>query len=261
MPENEPASEDFAPTHEERVAVVRANLKRIRDAIDNEHPQQPVRIVAITKYIPPEWCHAILDSGITELGENRVQAGIAKFEQLRTEGRSFTAHMVGTIQSNKARRILGVFEWVQSLDSVRVARRLHARAEEIGITLQVLIEANMDEEPQKSGLAPDKVMPFAAELTAFPRLVLRGLMCIPRAPGSEGVTLVYEQQTRGTFARSRELFKRLQEVAGGQAGTQVDTLSMGMSLDYPWAVAEGANMVRIGRALYLPPGDKLPEQQ
>ncbi|OPX21221.1 MAG: hypothetical protein B1H03_07410, partial [Planctomycetales bacterium 4484_113] len=88
------APEDYAPTHEERVAVVRANVERIRDAIDREHPQQPVRIIGITKYVPTEWCHAILDAGITELGENRVQTGIAKFEQLRTEGRSFTAHMV-----------------------------------------------------------------------------------------------------------------------------------------------------------------------
>jgi len=190
-----------------------------------------------------------------------VQSGIAKFEQLRAEGRRFTAHMVGTIQSNKAHRIPGVFEWVQSLDSIRVAGRLTARAEELDLSLQVLVEVNIDGEPQKSGVMPGDLTAFAKELSAFPRLVLRGLMCIPRAPDDEGLTPEYERRTRNAFARTRELFHRLREAAAPEGGPRIDTLSMGMSIDYPWAVAEGANMVRIGRALYLPPGGKLPEER
>ncbi len=225
--------------------AVRRNAVPVMEAVAKA-PRE-VRVVGITKYVDAAWCCAAVDAGLTELGENRIIEGAEKYEAARASGRVFTAHLVGPIQSNKARKVPGAFGFVQSLDSEKAAQLLDKRCDEMGISLEALVEVNIDEEPQKSGVLPGE----AAELTGrvaeqCPRLVLRGIMVIPSAPGSANAAQV-ERATRDSFRRARELYEGLRA-----QHRQMDTLSMGMSADYEWAMEEGATMIRVGRMLWQP---------
>jgi len=227
-----------------KAKVVRRNAAPVLEAA--AQAAQPVRIVAITKYVDAGWCCAAVDAGLTELGENRILEGMEKFDAVRATGRSFTAHLVGPIQSNKARKVPEGYGFVQALDRVKIAQILDARAGEMGLSLPVLIEVNIDEEPQKAGVAPGEVGAFAAQVAAeFPHLALRGLMCIPEWPAGEP-DAEYERGARASFQRMKRLFDELRP----QLGAEFDTLSMGMSADYRWAIEEGATMVRVGRMLW-----------
>ncbi len=243
-------------SHNQKVEVINANLQKVKERIEKAEGGGEIRVVAITKYVDASWCRALIDCGLTELGENRILEGIEKYKILRDEGLEFTAHMVGTIQSNKAGRIPGRFDFVQSVDREKIADILARKSTELGINLPVLIEVNIDEEEQKSGAMPADVYSLAEHIVSLRSLSLRGLMCIPSAPAERGITKDYELKTRSAFARTRRLFEELKACFG----SQIDTLSMGMSLDFEWALEEGANMIRVGRILYLPAGVQLAEQ-
>ena len=167
-----------------------------------------------------------------DFGENYAQEAIAKIDALANL--DIVWHFVGAIQSNKTRDIARHFHWVHTVDRLKVATRLDAAAER---TLNVCIQVNVDAEPQKAGVEPAELPDLIACVAELPRLKLRGLMVIP-APGD----------TRSSFRRTRELFD---EVAP-RARRNWDTLSMGMSGDFADAIAEGANLVRIGTAIFGP---------
>ena len=238
---------------EEKLKIVQKNWEEIKGRIERHAPLSEVKVVAITKYVDVSWCRALIHCGISDLGENRVLEGVQKYNALRDENLKFTAHMVGGIQSNKASKIPGNFDFVQSVDREKIANILSKRSEELGLILPVLIEVNIDEEPQKSGCMPADLMSLAEHIASLPALSLRGLMCIPKAPSEDGITSEYERETRGSFAKCRKLFEELR----AEFDKSIDTLSMGMSLDFEWALAEGANMLRLGRILYLKEGETL----
>lgn len=227
-----------------KAELVRRNAAPVLEAI--AQAAQPVRLVAITKYVDAGWCCAAVDAGLAELGENRIVEGLEKYAAVRAAGRSFTAHLVGPIQSNKARKVPEGYDFVQALGRAKIAQILNQRAGELGLRLPVLIEVNIDEEPQKAGVAPGEVGAFAAQVAAeFPHLALRGLMCIPEWPAGEP-DAAYERGARVSFQRMKRLFDGLQPTFGAA----FDTLSMGMSADYRWAIEEGATMIRVGRMLW-----------
>lgn len=202
-----------------------------------------IRIVAITKGHPASALTAALDAGIRDVGENRVDEAVEKFSQAAEplERHGVTRHMVGHLQRNKVGRAVAVFDWFQSVDSLRLARALSGRAEEAGRALPILVEVNAGGEEQKHGFRPAEAVDRAAEIAELPGLSLRGLMTM--APWTDEPPVL-----RSTFRRARAVFERMSGLA--TEGAPIDTLSMGMSGDYPIAVEEGSTMLRLGTVLF-----------
>ena len=201
----------------------------------------PIRLVAASKSQSVDAIRVAVASGITDFGENYLSDALPKIEALRELPLHW--HFIGAIQSNKTRDIARHFQWVQTLDRAKIAQRLSDQRPEESDDLDVLIQINIDGEPQKSGIAPDALAEFAAQLMKLPRIRLRGLMSIPRPS-------VDPEIQRLAFRRMRELFDRDKPVGA----THWDTLSMGMTQDFEAAIAEGATMIRIGTALFGPRG-------
>jgi len=195
-----------------------------------------VTVVAVSKTVPAERVRDAVAAGITLFGENRVQEALAKMPEV--PGARW--HLVGPLQSNKARRAVEAFETIQTVASVELARRLDRIAGELGRPpVPVLLQVNVDADPQKSGFQPDDLEAVASDLAGLGGLDVRGLMTIGREVSRP-------EDARGTFAGLRELHGRLR----GQWPRLGPELSMGMTDDYPIAVEEGATLVRVGRALF-----------
>ena len=197
-------------------------------------------LLAVSKTRTAEDIESAHAAGIARFGENYLDEAVAKQDRLSSA--SLEWHFIGPIQSNKTRAIAERFDWVQSVDRPKIVRRLgEQRPDGLG-PLNLLLQVNIDREPQKAGCAPEDVEALAADVAAFERLRLRGLMAIPSADSSP-------KQTHAAFAEMRALFESLQA-----RHADVDTLSMGMSGDLEAAIEEGSTMVRVGTALFGPRG-------
>ncbi|MEJ2535214.1 MAG: YggS family pyridoxal phosphate-dependent enzyme [Gammaproteobacteria bacterium] len=203
-----------------------------------------VTLLAVGKQHPASALRALHGLGQRAFGENRVPEALGKQDALADLAIEW--HFIGPVQSNKTRDLAARFQWVQSVDRDKILRRLADQRPEHAGTLNLCLQVNIDREPQKSGVDPDRVEPLAALAAEQPRLRLRGLMCLPRAGRGES-------ETRRSFARLRELQERLRSL-----GHDLDTLSMGMSGDLEWAIAEGSTMIRIGTDLFGPRPDRQP---
>jgi len=183
---------------------------------------------------------AALGAGQQAFGENYIQEGVEKILALRTllPGAAIEWHCIGPVQSNKTRLVAAHFDWVQSLDRLKIAQRLSEQRPAGLPALQVCLQVNVDGGATKSGVAPTDAPALAAAVAALPRLKLRGLMCIPEPADS------FEAQ-RAVFQQARALFDGL-----NAKGFGLDTLSMGMSDDLEAAIAAGATLVRLGRAVF-----------
>lgn len=197
-----------------------------------------VRLVAVTKLVEPEVVEILADLGVTDVGENRVQEGRRKQEILGgTLGLRW--HMIGHVQTNKAKEVVRRFDLVHGVDSVRVAEALDKRAASAGRTLPILIECNTSGEESKFGVAVDDLGPLLAGILPLGSVRLEGLMTM--APFVDD-----PEETRPCFAALRELA----DVARRATGLPLPDLSMGMTNDYEVAVEEGATMIRVGTALF-----------
>lgn len=195
-----------------------------------------VRLLAVSKKQPADAVAALAACGQRAFGENYVQEAMAKRAALADAALQW--HLIGPLQSNKCREAAMTFDWVQSVDRMKLVELLAKFRAVDAAPLNVLIQVNVDDEASKSGCAPRDVDALAAAVAASPRLRLRGLMAIPTP--HEDVML-----RRTSFRVLRGLFERLRTMHA-----DVDTLSMGMSDDFELAIAEGATMVRIGTALF-----------
>lgn len=202
---------------------------------------ETVTLLAVSKTRPAGDIERGWAAGIRCFGENYLAEAAAKQDALAQLDLEW--HFIGPIQSNKTRAIARRFDWVQSVDRARIIRRLGEQRPDEKPPLNVLLQVNIDDEPQKAGCTPEDIDALAARIAEFPKLVLRGLMAIPSAEHSP-------EQTRAAFARMRRLFGSLQATHPA-----IDTLSMGMSGDLETAIAEGATMVRVGTALFGPRQD------
>lgn len=224
------------------LASLRDNLARVRDDIArvgaSEGLSGAVRIVAVTKGHPPATVRAAWAAGLTDLGENRIQEALKKQEE--TGDVPVAWHLVGHLQTNKAKHVAGRFAMVHSVDSSRVAEALANAVKTRGdpSRLTVLLQVNLSNEPQKSGCDPAGAAELAHRLTAWSELELKGLMTM--APFTDD-----EKEQRRVFRGLRDLRDRLE-----RDGLRLPELSMGMSGDYRAAVAEGATLLRLGTVLF-----------
>jgi len=223
------------------VIGVTENLRKIRDllaisAVEAERDPQTVNLLAVTKKQPLDKILAAASLGQRDFGENTVQEGVDKI--LATAASGLIWHFIGHLQSNKTRAVAENFDWVHSIDKLKVAKRLSQQRPATLLPLNVCLQVNIDNEPGKSGVSIDEVPELAAACMELPQIRLRGLMCLPR------IRQAFEDQRR-PFARLRQLACTLRET-----GIDTDTLSMGMSADFRAAIFEGATIVRIGTAIF-----------
>lgn len=222
---------------------VTENLGKIRDlltkaALDAERDPGTVQLLAVSKKQPLQLIADAAAAGQRDFGENFVQEALERIQKL-PQG-DLVWHFIGHLQTNKTRAVAENFDWVHTLDRLKTAERLSRhRPDELG-DLNVCLQVNVDDEPEKYGVRADALLELATACTELPRLKLRGLMCLPAI--------------REDFEEQRVPFARLQALRESLAanGIAMDTLSMGMSGDYRAAIFEGATIVRIGTAVFGP---------
>lgn len=218
------------------------NLQRQRERLwraceQAGRPRDAVRLLAVSKTFGAEAVHDALAAGQLAFGENYVQEGVDKIATVGAVP-GIEWHCIGPLQSNKTRPVAEHFDWVQSIDRLKIAQRLNEQRPPQRAPLQVCLQVNVDGGANKSGVSPAELPALAAAVAALPRLRLRGLMAIPEpAPDAE--------TARAVFAQVRALFDQL-----NADGLGLDTLSMGMSDDLEAAVAAGSTMVRVGRGVF-----------
>jgi hypothetical protein len=199
---------------------------------------QAVTLLAVSKTQPASAVREAAAAGQRAFGENYVQEALDKIAELADLRSQLEWHLIGPLQSNKTRVVAEAFDWVHSVDRLKIAQRLSDQRPPHLAPLQLCLQVNISGEDSKSGVAPADVPALAQAVAALPRVTLRGLMAIPE-PAADA------QAQRAPHRALRELLAQLQAL-----GLAVDTLSMGMSADLEAAVAEGATMVRIGTALF-----------
>lgn len=223
-------------------ALLAERLDRVRDTIAaacGRSGREPgaVTVVAITKGHPAEVLLAALEAGLKDIGENRVQEARDKFEAAGDALAGARRHLVGHLQRNKVRDALELFDWIHSVDSLRLARELSSRTADLPEPPDVLVQVNTSGEERKQGIPAAEAAERLHEIAALPGLRVRGIMTM--APWTDD-----EAVLRTTFRAARRLFDEEGPALG------LDTLSMGMTNDFPLAVEEGSTMVRLGTVLF-----------
>lgn len=208
----------------------------INDIIQSTGKTQPVRIIAVSKNFSAETVQEAIDSGITLLGENRIQEARNKIPLLRGD---FTFHMIGHLQSNKAKEAVQFFDVIHSIDKITTAQKINSEAEKLDTVQKVLVQVNVSGEESKSGITPVDAPGLIQELIVLKNIQVLGLMTM--APFTDNKNII-----RNVFKKTRELLGEL----NNSLGLSLKELSMGMSSDYAIAVEEGATMVRIGTAIF-----------
>jgi len=226
------------------MATISHNLQRVHARIQQACAQSgrssdAVELLAVSKTFGAESVQDAYRAGQRAFGENYVQEGVDKILAAQALGLAgLQWHCIGPLQSNKTRPVAEHFDWVHTVDRLKIAERLSAQRPDDLPPLNVCVQVNVDGGPNKAGVAPDELLALVQGVAGLPRLRLRGLMCIPEpAPDFDAAVAV--------FARARALFDALQ-----QAGLAVDTLSMGMSDDLEAAVVAGSTLVRVGSAIF-----------
>ena len=227
---------------------IRKNLLRIQEKIlsaqETSEFSHPITIVGVTKTHPPEIITAAINAGLTNIGENRVQEALDKFNKLQVVNR-ITKHMIGHLQSNKINKAVETFDRIDTIDSKKLANKINKRAVQLNKTIPALLEINISGEKQKYGFPPEEIDDILSCL-GKENLKIEGLMTI--GPLTEN-----QQDIRISFSRLRSLLNNINgQLPDGH--TKLKTLSMGMSNDYLIGVKEGSTMVRIGTAIFGPRG-------
>lgn len=212
----------------ERIATIRSSLPA------------SVRLIAVTKQVPAEAMRYAYAAGIRDFGESRIQEAASKQDELQ-ELQDVTWHFIGHLQANKAKKAIEQFQWIHSVDSLKLAQRLNQLAIELGISPKVCLQVKMLPDPNKSGWNVSQLLADLPELNQCKNLQIKGLMTIPPLGLNDADILDVFQQTR-------TLAKHIQEQ--NWPNIQMEHLSMGMSGDYQLAVEAGATMIRLGTILF-----------
>jgi pyridoxal phosphate enzyme (YggS family) len=199
-------------------------------------PAGAVKLLAVSKTMPAQAVREAYAAGQLAFGENYIQEAVDKMAAL--SDLTLEWHCIGPVQSNKTQQVASNFDWVHSIDRLKIAERLSAQRPAHLPPLQVCIQVNIDGGVNKSGVAPQDLLALAQAVKKLPHLQLRGLMTIPEPAETDAATRAVHRQTK-------ELFDSL-----NAAGLSLDTLSMGMTADLEAAIAEGSNCVRVGTAIF-----------
>ncbi len=225
--------------------MISDNICRFRDELDRElarlgHAVDSVTVVAVSKTFPAETVVAAAGCGMTQFGENRVQEATEKIPQVTTTSRIHW-HLIGHLQSNKAKEAVALFDLIQSIDSWHLADEVNRRAAAIGKRQDVLVQVNTSGEEQKSGCMPWDVDELIADVTAMKNLRIMGMMTI-------GPLTDDDEDIAAAFHDLRAIFDRFKSI--DLQGGEMRHCSMGMTDDWRIALAEGSNMLRVGRAIF-----------
>ena len=228
----------------EGVASITEHLEAVRRRITAAAQRagrspSDITLIAVSKTVAPDRVRGAAAAGQVSFGENRVQEGLSKIEVLSDLPLEW--HLIGHLQSNKAKRAAGSFAWIQSVDSIELIQRLDRGAADAGRRPRILIQVDLAHETTKHGADEAAVVTLAAAAAEATSLDLRGLMVVPPNPDSA-------EESRLWFRRLRQLRDRL--VASGLPAASMAELSMGMSHDFEVAIEEGATMVRVGSAIF-----------
>ncbi len=228
----------------ERFSAIEENLKYINSdiseaALKSGGSPSDVRLMAVTKTVESKFINHAISCGVNLIGENKVQELLLKEPELNLDG--CKAHLIGHLQSNKVKKIVGHVDTIQSVDSVSIAKEIGKRSVESGLITKVLLEVNAGSEESKFGFSADELFEKACEISEIDGILIDGLMCV--APICEK-----EAEIRAIFSNMHRMFidigaKKLDNV-------YMNVLSMGMSGDYKYAILEGANLVRVGSAIF-----------
>lgn len=229
-------------TEKSSVEIFNENYKYIRErmakaALKSGRNAEDIILLAATKTVDIELINHAIASGITHIGENRVQELLSKYEGYAPAHK----HLIGHLQTNKVKDIIDKVEMIQSVDSVKLAREIEKMAAKKECHMDILLEVNIGGEESKSGFSPDALLEAVYEIAEFERVHIKGLMAIP--PICETA-----DQNRKYFSEMHNMFLDIADKKIDNSNMEI--LSMGMSDDYAEAICEGANLVRIGTALF-----------
>ena len=225
-------------------AILADNLHRIQESMHDAciaagRNTDDVRLLAVTKTVDAQRINAAIRLGVQQIGENRVQEFLSKRDNLLLT--NVQAHLIGHLQTNKVKQIVGKVQMIQSVDSIRVAEAIDRYSRELGIVTPILIEVNIGGEEAKSGVAPSELERLLYDLCPLSGIHVHGLMTVPPI-------LQKEHEKREIFSKMYQLFVDIKEKKLDNIDMQ--ELSMGMSGDYREAILEGSTMVRVGSALF-----------
>ena len=220
--------------HEVEKHIEAAKARRAPELTDD------VTLIAVTKNHDVAAMREAIDAGATQVGENRVQEAQGKYETL---GREVTWHLIGHLQTNKAKQAVKMFDLIHSVDSEHLARAIDKEAAKLGKVQDILVQVNLAKEEQKSGVAEENLRPLLSLCDELPNVRVLGLMFI--APDYED-----RERCRPLFRRMHEIFLAAKDISWQTSN--IKYLSMGMSHDYEIAIEEGANIVRVGTAIFGP---------
>jgi PLP dependent protein len=218
--------------------MIRENVKKILDGLP-----EGVELIGVAKTRSLEEIQEAVDAGIRNIGENYVQEAERAYQKI---GSAVKWHMIGHLQSNKAKKAVRIFDMIETVDSVKLAGAIDRACGGIGKVMPVLIEINSGEESQKAGVMPEDAASLIREMAVFRNIRIMGLMTMGPFSGEP-------EDARPYFRRTREVFDEVRNT--NLSGVEMKHLSMGMSNSYKVAIEEGANMVRIGTKIF---GERIP---
>lgn len=226
------------------IKEIQENLKTITSRMEeacrqaNRDPKE-VRLLLATKTVPAENVQIAVDEGYHLLGENKIMEGLHKYNQLKSNMCEW--HIIGHVQTNKVKHILKYADVVQSVDRMKLVRKLHNRCNFDDRDIDIFIQVNTSYEESKFGVAPEKALEFIKQVSEFPRLHIKGLMTI-------GILSSKDDKVRDCFKLLKEIQQKAMEL--NLPNASFDELSMGMSNDLELAILEGSTMIRVGTAIF-----------
>ncbi|MCQ2531258.1 MAG: YggS family pyridoxal phosphate-dependent enzyme [Saccharofermentans sp.] len=232
-------SQELLDTLKMRADKVREDIARA--CVECGRDPSEVTLVGVSKVFPVEYAEAAVAGGLLDLGENRVQELVPKHERLDELGLNPKWHLIGTLQKNKVKYIIGKTYLIHSVNTVDLAQEISKRSEATGIITDILLQANVSGEESKHGFAPSELEGVIEQIESMNGVRIRGLMTM--APIQE-----YDGQAREVFAETKKIFDSLKCKVSDP--DKWDVLSMGMSQDYKYAIMEGATHIRIGTAIF-----------